>query len=117
MDSLCEDTRKLEDEFKSCRKLLIAVGDEMRQHLLCVMMESPCDGVRVVELAEKTNLSRPAVSHHMQILKDAGIVSSRKEGTCVYYYFDPDNNEIERLVALTQDVAAILRHLPSRGDE
>ena len=50
------------------------------------MLGGQCGGSRVVDIAEKTNLSRPAVSHHMQILKDAGIVKTRKEGTYVYYY-------------------------------
>ena len=32
------------------------------------MLEGPCDGSRVIDLAPKVNLSRPAVSHHLQIL-------------------------------------------------
>jgi ArsR family transcriptional regulator len=68
-------------------------------------------------IPERTNLSRPAVSHHMQILKNAGIVGSRKEGTCIYYYLDPDAREIERLVALVRDLAAIIKHLPDLSGE
>ena len=37
-------------------------------------------------LTEYTSLSRPAVSHHLKILKDAGLISVRREGTCNYYY-------------------------------
>ncbi len=32
-----------------------------------------CNGSRVVDISEKTNLSRPAVSHHIQILKQARV--------------------------------------------
>ena len=46
-----------------------------------------CNGVRVGTITEKTHLSRPAVSHHIQILKEAGILKVRKEGTKNYYYF------------------------------
>ena len=114
---MCKEVNKLEEEFKACRKVLNAVGDEVRQHLLCIMMESNCNGSRVIDIAEKTNLSRPAVSHHMQILKDAGIVKSRKEGTCIYYYLDPDDNEIDRLVSLVTDIKEIMKTAPDRSGE
>ena len=38
MNLFCEEVHKLEAEFKQCRKLLNAIGDENRQHLICVMM-------------------------------------------------------------------------------
>lgn len=114
---ICVSARKLEEEFKYCHKILNAVGDEMRQHLICVMMEGCCDGSRVVDIAQKTNLSRPAVSHHMQILKDAGIVKSRREGTCIYYYLDPDGNEMKRLAALVEGILDITGKLPNRSGE
>ncbi|MEG6523627.1 ArsR/SmtB family transcription factor [Desulfotomaculum sp. 1211_IL3151] len=37
--------------------------------------------MRVGEIKAKTHLSRPAVSHHLKILKDIGIVKMREEGT------------------------------------
>ena len=40
-----------------------------------------CSGVRVNEITEKTHLSRPTVSHHLQILKDAGVLKVSREGT------------------------------------
>lgn len=117
MNTLCEASQKLEEEFKSCRKVLNAVGDENRQHLLCVMIESPLYGSRVIDIAERTSLSRPAVSHHMQILKEAGLVKSRKEGTCIYYYLDPDDNEIKQLASLIADIEKIMKMLPYKGED
>lgn len=74
-------------EFKACRKMLLALGNETRQYLLLEMMQmDECGGVRVGTIVERTNLSRPAVSHHLQILKEAGIVKMRREGTRNYYY-------------------------------
>ncbi|WP_341481872.1 metalloregulator ArsR/SmtB family transcription factor [Enterococcus cecorum] len=58
------------------------------------MFELPCKqegGTRVGAITEKTHLSRPAVSHHIKILKDAGVVGMRKEGTKNYYYLETDN--------------------------
>ena len=117
MENTSEDIQRLEDEFKQCQKLLNAIGDETRQHLVCMMLEGPCGGERVVDLAERTNLSRPAVSHHMQILKDAGMVKSRREGTCIYYYLDPDRTEIRKLANLLVDIQRIIGAAPDREGE
>lgn len=111
------DILRLEQEFKDCQKALIAIGDETRQHILMMMLEGECSGNRVVDITQKTSLSRPAVSHHMQILKDAGFVKVRKEGTKYYYYLDMDDNEIERLCRLFEDVRAILKNAPDRRGE
>ena len=73
------EIKKLSEEIKASQKILIALGDEMRQHLILVMMQSgDCNGMRVNDIVENTRLSRPAVSHHLQILKDAGIVKMRR---------------------------------------
>ena len=108
----------LAGEFSSCTKILTALGDETRQHLILEMMGlGNCSGVRVCEITEKTNLSRPAVSHHLQILKDAGIVKMRKEGTKNYYYFDPEMESFERLIAVLQLAMEISKALPDRSGE
>ena len=89
----------LAENFSASAKILTAIGDETRQHLILEMMKmGNCMGVRVGDITKKTNLSRPAVSHHLQIMKDAGIVKVRKEGTKNYYYFDPEMEAFEQLV-------------------
>ncbi len=68
--------RKLTDLQKSLKavKNSVSFGDENRQHLILEMIQmEQCNGVRVGTITEKTHLSRPAVSHHIQILKEAGI--------------------------------------------
>jgi DNA-binding transcriptional ArsR family regulator len=44
----------------------------------------------VVELARGLHVSRPAVSQHLRVLKEAGLVRDRKEGTRHYYSVDGD---------------------------
>lgn len=53
-----EEVQKLSEEIKASQKILIALGDEMRQHLILVMMTQSCDcqGMRVNDIAEKTSL-------------------------------------------------------------
>ena len=103
-------------EFQRCQKILAALGDETRQHLILEMMRmSDCRGARVGEITQKTNLSRPAVSHHLGILKEAGVINVRREGTKNYYYFDaqPDAlNQLQNLIAHTREIMA---QLPDRS--
>lgn len=111
------DINILAEEFKSCRQILLALGDETRQHLILEMMRmGHCGGARVGPITERTNLSRPAVSHHIKILKDAGILNVRKEGTKNYYYFDADVEVMDRLIEMLAHARAIMKRLPDRGD-
>lgn len=113
-----EEVRRLAERFASCSRILTAIGDETRLHIILEMMKmGNCSGVRVGEITEKTNLSRPAVSHHLQIMKDAGIVKVRREGTKNYYYFDPEMEAFERLTAALQLAMEISKALPDRQGE
>lgn len=115
MLNLEKEICQLASEFKSCQKVLLALGDENRQHLILEMMQiDDCNGARVGAITEKTNLSRPAVSHHLQILKDAGIIKMRREGTRNYYYFDADAEVINELVQMLIHAKEIMESLPNR---
>ena len=41
------------------------------------------------DLTARFDISQPAVSQHLATLKDAGLVSARRDGRCVYYRVDP----------------------------
>lgn len=98
-----KEIEELASDFKECQKILVALGDENRQHMILEMMKmNECSGVRVNKITEKTHLSRPTVSHHLQILKDAGILKMRREGTKNYYYFDPDMKSFHILIEVLQ---------------
>lgn len=109
-----EDLKQLSEDFSACREMLTALGDENRQHLLLIMLEGPCFGSRVIDIAKRTHLSRPAVSHHIKILKDAGIIRSRKEGTMIYYYLDPDMKKLNRLYRLAGNMKRLAENAPER---
>ena len=84
-----EQIAVIQEDFRKAQLILTAIGDETRQIILLVLMESDCqDGLRVGEITAKTHLSRPAVSHQLRILKDAGIVEMREEGTKNFYYIN-----------------------------
>lgn len=111
-----QDIQTLAEEFTACQKILLAFGDENRQHLILEMMQmGECGGVRVGAITEKTHLSRPAVSHHLQILKDAGIIKMRREGTKNYYYFDADAQAMDSLLQMLTHAKEIMKNLPDRS--
>lgn len=104
------ELHRIQQEFTDLADLLAAIGDETRQYLIQAMFELPCKqegGARVGAITEKTHLSRPAVSHHIKILKDAGIVGMRKEGTKNYYYLETDNRRWQELAQLSQQLATL----------
>jgi DNA-binding transcriptional ArsR family regulator len=66
---------------------LSALGDPSRR----VIFERLADRPRAVgELAGELPISRPAVSQHLKVLKDAGLVADRREGTRRIYQVDTD---------------------------
>ncbi|MGN7477768.1 ArsR/SmtB family transcription factor [Solibacillus silvestris] len=84
-----EQLNNIKEDFINSQKILQAIGDETRQSILLVLMRTDCQtGLRVGEITEQTHLSRPAVSHHLKILRDAGVILMRKEGTMNFYFIN-----------------------------
>ena len=110
----CEERlKKVVDGFQKCRNAFTAIGDETRQLILLVLLESDLSGVRVGEIAGKTHLTRPSVSHHLQILKESGIVAMRKEGTKNYYYLSADETQWKDMADLVALIYESIRHIDS----
>lgn len=117
MENLKEEVLQLAKEFEDCRNILLALGDANRQHLILTMMQMEgCGGARVPEIKERTHLSRPAVSHHIRILKDAGIVKMRREGTKNYCCFDADSQAMNGLLRMIAHAERIMEQLPDRSE-
>lgn len=86
-------------QFEECRCALSAMGDSTRQLIIRALMEHSAEGgLRVGEIQKNTNISRTAVSHHLKVLKDAGIIDMEEVGTKNYYFLDAKSSSI-RLVA------------------
>src|SRR5579862_7272071 len=66
-----------------------ALGDPVRIQLVDVLRKH-AGKVCVCELVALFDLSQPTVSHHLKVLRDAGIVGSERQGLWAYYYVVPD---------------------------
>lgn len=71
--------------FSECIPLFTVLSDELRQNIVMILAEDE-DGLNVNMITEKMPLSRPAISHHLKILKQAGIVDCEKKGTENFYF-------------------------------
>lgn len=60
---------------------------------------------------------RPAVSHHLQVLPEAGVIKARKEATHVFYYLALQDSGIENVARLFADILQILRNAPDKSGE
>jgi ArsR family transcriptional regulator, arsenate/arsenite/antimonite-responsive transcriptional repressor len=66
-----------------------AIGDPIRLQLIDVLRKH-AGKVCVCELVPLFDLSQPTVSHHLKVLRDAGLVDSERRGLWAYYYVVPD---------------------------
>ncbi|HSG16897.1 MAG TPA: metalloregulator ArsR/SmtB family transcription factor [Anaerolineae bacterium] len=64
-----------------------AIADQTRQHIMRLLC---CEWYCVGDLAERTGVSQPTVSHHLGILRQAGLVTARREGKQVFYTLNQD---------------------------
>ncbi len=73
-------------------KQLWAIGDPMRLQIIRILPTEPtCENAcNVSTIAERIGLSQPATSHHLRILRQAGIVTNRKMCRDMIYWVQVD---------------------------
>src|SRR5215218_6567997 len=79
-------------EAERMAQLAKAIADPVRLQLVDVL-RNHAGKVCVCELVPLFDLSQPTVSHHLKVLRDAGIVGSERRGLWAYYYVNPDSLE------------------------
>lgn len=110
MDSCAANRQELANQFRNYQKVFIALGDETRQQIFLALLTSEKTGMRVPEITRKTHLSRPAVSHHLRILKEAGLIRMHRVGTRNYYYGSADQScwhGLKTLICRVDQVVAL----------
>jgi ArsR family transcriptional regulator len=75
-----------------------ALADPVRLRLVSMIGAHQGGEVCVCELTEAFDLTQPTISHHLKVLREAGIVTSERRATWVYYRLEPA--ALERMAAL-----------------
>lgn len=90
-----------DDEFFIDSSILFQLmGDATRLKILyCLFEHEYC----VYDLAQLTNMSAPAISHHLRSLRQLNIINSRRDGKHVFYSFS-DNDDARKIQRLIQDL-------------
>ncbi|PZS11447.1 MAG: transcriptional regulator [Pseudonocardiales bacterium] len=86
-------------------RLFKAMGDPVRLRLLSLIASHEGGEACVCDLSGVFDLTGPTISHHLKVLREAGLISGERRGTWIYYRIEPD--ALRRLSAvLVPDVAA-----------
>jgi len=81
-----EYVQNLPEAWQTIAKVFTALGDPHRQRILLIF--EPGERLNVSQIVETSTLSRPAVSHHLKILREAGVLGSCKEGKEVFFWVE-----------------------------
>lgn len=111
MDNHFENMRKeFIANFNLSRPIMTVLGDEVRQEILSVLIQTGGQGgIRVGDIQKRSHVSRSAVSHHLKVLLNAGIIKVRREGTKNYYYIDFDSSTIKPVIEFWKQAEPMLK--------
>lgn len=92
VDACCAPLRSTalaEGEAFELARRFAALSDPVRLRLLSLLATDPDGAVCACDLVEPVGKSQPTVSHHLKVLREAGLVTSEKRGTNVWYAVVP----------------------------
>jgi ArsR family transcriptional regulator len=92
MQRCCPPAKIIKTDFEPAAALLKAVADSYRLTILATLASSDYE-VCVCDFTDALPLNQPTVSHHLRILRDAGLVTCQRRGTWVYYQLAADASE------------------------
>jgi ArsR family transcriptional regulator len=101
-----------EAEAAELARVLKALADPVRLRLISLIGARGAEETCVCDLTGGFDLSAPTISHHLKVLREAGLISSQRRGTWVYYRLVP--GDLERLAVLfTPQTAAGVASAPA----
>jgi len=88
------------DEASAARLVQVfkALGDPVRLRLVSLIGARQGGEVCVCDLTSAFDLTQPTISHHLKVLREAGLIDSERRGTWVYYRLVPA--ALDRMAAL-----------------
>ncbi|AEY90299.1 ArsR-family transcriptional regulator [Streptomyces hygroscopicus subsp. jinggangensis 5008] len=82
-----------EDQAVELATVFKALGDPVRLRLLSMIASRPGGEVCVCDLTPAFDLSQPTISHHLKLLRQAGLIDCERRGTWVYYWLVPETTD------------------------
>ncbi|WP_326780926.1 metalloregulator ArsR/SmtB family transcription factor [Streptomyces longwoodensis] len=82
-----------EDQAADLAKVFKALGDPVRLRLLSMIASRSGGEVCVCDLTPAFELSQPTISHHLKLLRQAGLIDCERRGTWVYYWLVPETTD------------------------
>lgn len=79
---------EMPQEWQDVSAIFVALGDEQRQRI--VLTFEPGERLNVTQIVSASKLSRTAVSHHLKILRQAGVLKTEKIAREVYFWIDKE---------------------------
>lgn len=101
-----------EEQAADLARVFKALGDPVRLRLLSMIASKAGGEVCVCDLTPAFDLSQPTISHHLKLLRQAGLIDCERRGTWVYYWLLPETTD--RLAGLLTRPAGT--PLPDRGE-
>ncbi|TDL32489.1 ArsR family transcriptional regulator [Jeotgalibacillus sp. S-D1] len=91
------------EQLRACIPLFQALSDTYRQDIILLLTKH--DTMTVNEITSKLTLSRPAISHHLKILREQGILKMEQQGTQRYYSlaFEDAIEQLKQLIITVED--------------
>ena len=74
----------LPEAWQNISTVFAALGDEHRQRILLTF--EPGERLNVGQIAEVSTLARSTVSHHLKVLREAGVLVAEREGKEIYFH-------------------------------
>lgn len=81
-------SKNLPRAWRNMAKVFSALGDEHRQRIL--MLFEPDEALNISQIVAVAPLGRTAVTHHLRVLREAGLLTSFKSGKEVFFQVDKD---------------------------
>ncbi|KUN33069.1 ArsR family transcriptional regulator [Streptomyces longwoodensis] len=82
-----------EEQAADLAKVFKALGDPVRLRLLSMIASRSGGEVCVCDLTPAFELSQPTISHHLKLLRQAGLIDCERRGTWVYYWLVPETTD------------------------
>jgi ArsR family transcriptional regulator len=91
-----------EDWAGDLARMFKALGDPVRLRLLSLIASHAGGEACVCDISESFDLSQPTISHHLKVLRQAGLLDCERRGTWVYYWVIPSALQQLSAVLLTE---------------